>query len=173
MDDRISKAIEFAVQMHGNQKYGPHKYIVHLENVAQIVKVFSQWDQDLIVAAYLHDVIEDTPASYSDIYKLFGLRVAELVFAVTDELGRNRKERHEKTYPKIASNNDAITLKLADRISNVAYSVADRERNRLRMYLGEHKDFKTFFYGHKEHERMWEYLEKLFEQGVELGLDKK
>ncbi len=171
--NRIEQAIAFAEKMHGDQKYGPHKYIVHLENVAQIVKIFSaDWNEDLIIAAYLHDTIEDTPASYSDIKKVFGENVAELVYAVTDELGRNRKERHAKTYPKIAALPMAITLKLADRISNVAYSVADRE-SRFAMYLGEHKGFSEAFKKDNTNQKMWEHLEKLFEQGVALGLDKK
>ncbi len=167
----IAEAILFAKAAHGSQRYGQHEYIVHPENVVQVIKIFSdELDESLIIAGYLHDTIEDTPTSYSDIKKKFGAEPAELVYAVTDELGRNRAERHVKTYPKIAANKKAIALKLADRISNVAYSIANRE-SRFLMYLKEHDGFKQAL-SNGTHKAMWDQLEKLFLQGVALNLDK-
>ena len=59
-------------------------------------------DQTMTSAGYLHDTIEDTDTSYRDLFDRFGEEVAELVYAVTSELGRNRAERNRKTCAKIA-----------------------------------------------------------------------
>ena len=85
--------------------------------------------------------------------------VAEIVYAVTDELGRNRKERKEKTYPRIAANKDAIAVKLCDRIANVQES--SKTNHRLyKMYQKEQADFKAALnLGHKQNQRLWELLE--------------
>jgi (p)ppGpp synthase/HD superfamily hydrolase len=75
-----------------------------------------------VIACALHDTLEDTSLSYNDIQKAFGKEVAEIVFCVTDELGRNREERKEKTYPKIQSNWKATVVKICDRIANIEQS---------------------------------------------------
>ena len=94
------KAILFAEHAHHGQQYGLYPYVYHLKQVAEIAEEIG-FDEDIIIACYfLHDIIEDTPLSYNDVKKEFGEDVAELVYAVTNELGRNRAERHEKTFPK-------------------------------------------------------------------------
>lgn len=169
----IQRAMAFATAAHGSQKYGMHSYMVHPENVVQVIKIFSEeFDEPLICAGYNHDTIEDTDTSYNDLQKIFGTEVAELVYAVTDELGRNREERHVKTYPKIRQNDKAIALKLADRISNVSYSIADRE-SRFVMYLKERQGFEEALRGTGTHKPMWEQLDRLFDQGIKLGLNRK
>ena len=87
----------------------------------------------------------------------FGEDVAEMVFAVTDELGRNRKERKVKTYPKIAANPEAIILKLADRIANIEHG------GKIDMYKKEHGNFVGWLGGasQKDTQAMWEHLERL------------
>ena len=115
-----------------------------------------------IVAGYLHDSIEDDGISYNDIKKHFGFDVAEMVYCVTDELGRNRKEKKEKTLPKTASNSDAIILKLADRIANIQHG------GKIDMYLKEYNEFKgaLFLNTPKDGKAMWDHLDVL------LGINK-
>lgn len=108
-----------------------------------------------IVAGYLHDVIEDAGISYNDIRVHFGVEVVEIVYCVTDELGRNREERKAKTLPKTASNNDAIIVKLADRIANIEHG------GKVGMYAKEHSEFKSYLYKPGICNEMWEHLEKL------------
>ena len=67
--------------------------------------------------------------------------MAEIVYAVTDELGRNRKERKEKTYPKIKANWKATAVKICDRIANATQS-RDYNKGLFEMYKKENKDFK-------------------------------
>ena len=86
--------------------------------------------------------MEDTAVSYNDIKEKFGIEVAEIVYAVTDELGRNRKERKAKTYPKIKENKDAIIVKLGDRISNMRNSLL-KGHKMSEMYIKEYKEFRS------------------------------
>ena len=135
----IEKAREFAARCHGVQLYGKVPYIKHLEDVYRIAKSITT-NENIHIAAFLHDVIEDTKCTYQDVVAKFGKEVAELVYAVTDEIGRNRVERKEKTYPKIAESADAITLKICDRLANFE-AAHDNNYNKYEMYSEEHFEF--------------------------------
>lgn len=137
----VSDAKAFANNAHGDQRYGENTYLFHLESVALVLEAYGHISYSLQAAAYLHDTLEDTPTKYADLKSKFGHNVAELVYAVTDELGRNRKERHEKTYPKIKACPGALTLKLADRIANVTYSHMCGDVDKLEMYQKEYSGF--------------------------------
>jgi (p)ppGpp synthase/HD superfamily hydrolase len=151
-----------AEKAHGEQPYDEiFPYTKHLDDVVDVLKRFG-YSGKFIVAGYLHDVIEDAGVSYNDIKSHFGIDVAEIVFCVTDELGRNRKERKEKTLPKIASNPDAIIVKLADRIANIEHG------GKVGMYAKEHGDFKNHLYKPGHCDEMWEHLESIiFSEKVE------
>ena len=132
----------------------------------------------MLAAGWLHDVIEDTDASYNDVKKVTNAVVAELVFAVTDELGRNRKERSAKTYPKIQGNIAATALKLADRIANIENGNVEGG-SMLQMYRKEYPHFReTLNVGPSQHgnlpiahidpglliepvQKMWEHLDRM------------
>lgn len=129
-----------AIKAHKAQAYDElYPYEYHLFEVVNIVKEVTD-DKTLIVSAMLHDILEDTGLSYNDIKKEFGEEIAEIVYCVTDELGRNRKERKAKTYPKIASNDNAIFIKICDRIANIRYSKSKKSKQ-LKMYLDEYQEF--------------------------------
>lgn len=149
----IAKIIAEAV--HSGQKYGATKdYTEHLEDVKNILIRFNYTDEDLLCGAYLHDSVEDTKLKLSFIEKHFGTRVMKMVFAVTDEVGANRKERKLKTLPKIAANEDGIILKLADRIANLESGALSD------MYKEENEIFKAFLYRDSE-KAMWDHIEYL------------
>lgn len=169
--DRVSRARCFAELAHTGQVYNEEvPYSVHLQQVVDVLKRFGVADDNLYCAGYLHDSIEDTRTSYSDIEKRFGTEVAELVFAVTNEQGRNRKERAAKTYPKIvAAGAQATILKLADRIANVEYGLADGI-GKSDMYRKEFPEFATALYNQRavkdvfvaaRLENMWRHLARL------------
>lgn len=142
----IDKARHFAIEKHGNQKYGIEPYSVHLDRVFDIFKGLGIDDLTIGIGCYLHDVLEDTNCTFEEIWKEFGWKVAQLVFLVTDEHGSNRKERKEKTYPKINSSVDAILLKMCDRLANVSASKKYSPKL-FEMYKNEHEDFiKQFKY---------------------------
>lgn len=137
--DKERKAMTIAEEQHKNQMYGEHKYIKHLLDCAKIAK-FLNFSENVVIACFLHDIIEDTAYNYNDIKNNFDKTVAEIVYAVTDELGRNRKERKIKTYPKIRENNDAILVKICDRIANIRFSKIN-SKEKMNMYLNEKDDF--------------------------------
>lgn len=152
------KAIKFAMEAHGDQKYSEvYSYVRHLEVVYEVLQEFGYGDDEvLVVGGWLHDTIEDTEVSYHDIKMAFGKEVAEAVYGVTDETGRNRKERKKKTYPKIRENGKSLILKLADRIGNVRFSVRGVFGNpsKLSMYQKEQAEFEKEL-GYPELSKKW------------------
>jgi (p)ppGpp synthase/HD superfamily hydrolase len=158
-DKTYKEARMVAVKAHSNQSYDEiFPYEKHLDDVVDVLKRFG-FSGKFIVAGYLHDSIEDDGISYNDIKKHFNTEVAEMVYCVTDELGRNRKEKKEKTLPKTASNPDAIILKLADRIANIEHG------GKIDMYAKEYQEFKGALYLNTpaSGRPMWEHLDKLLQ----------
>ncbi len=166
--DSVMNAVEFAKEKHGNQRYGDLPYLFHLHSVAwqaEIIrlKCLPTCDRHVIFcAAYLHDVLEDTDAKYSDLVSGWGEEVAEIVYAVTDELGRNRTERKAKTYPKIVGNKQALLIKLADRIANVKHAIEQGNNQILKMYRREQEEFALHLrMTGNQFEPIWNELERL------------
>jgi (p)ppGpp synthase/HD superfamily hydrolase len=90
---------------------------------------------------WLHDTIEDCRVNYNELAEKFNPQVAEVVYKVTNELGKNRAERATKTYPKIASCRLARLVKLADRIANTRYSIKTQS-SMFEKYKEEYSKFK-------------------------------
>jgi len=160
MSDALSKAREFAADAHLGQEYDGGPYTKHLYAVVNVLARFGVNDEELQMAAWLHDTVEDTDVSLEEIEELFGARVRDLVWRVTNEPGKNRKERHVKTYVKIKASKDAVVLKLADRIANVEASI-EHEQDFLNMYKKEFQGFKEALYTTGENEAMWSHLTDL------------
>lgn len=159
----ITQAKKFAEQAHAKQKYGEFPYLKHLNDVVSVLIRFGVTEGTLLIAAYLHDTVEDTPVKIEEIKDLFGEKVSNIVAAVTNEPGINRKERNLKTYPKVRSNNEATILKLADRIANVEFSVSEKS-SLLHMYKKEYAEFKRALQKKDPTQNlMWEHLDKFFE----------
>lgn len=128
------------------QLYGVVPYTHHLEAVEKVLRRFGESRDDLLVAAWLHDIVEDTDVKVRDVEENFGPEVARLVSAVTSEDGVNRKTRNALTYPKIReAGPDAVRLKLADRIANVTSGGSSKF-----MYAKEHGDFHHGLYDPKD-----------------------
>lgn len=156
------KAFLVADKAHSNQSYDIYPYGYHIRHVVRIAEELG-YDESIIVACILHDTLEDTSLSYNDIKNSFGEEVAEIVYCVTDELGRNRKERKEKTYPKIKNNYKAVIVKICDRIANIEHSKKEGNKSLLEMYKKEHALFKEMIHNeHVEIVRAWNKLENVF-----------
>lgn len=124
------------------QMYGVVPYTHHLSDVENVLREFGITDVEMLQASWGHDIIEDTDVKLRDIRENFGERVASLVFAVTSEEGVNRKTRNALTYPKIReAGDDAVRLKLADRIANVRNGGGSAQ-----MYAKEHNEFRHQLY---------------------------
>ena len=159
----VLAARAFAERAHGDQRYGAAPYVAHLDAVAGVLLRFRpDEDEELLAAAYLHDVVEDTAVTLPELQEAFGYRVAELVHAVTSEPGETRKERHGKTWPKVVETEGALRLKLADRIANVEACWDSRSRL-LFMYWREHVQFRGALWGATSplERAMWVHLDTL------------
>jgi (p)ppGpp synthase/HD superfamily hydrolase len=159
----------FAIDAHGEQMYGNVPYSVHLTYVVMIAMKFihnirPEFQEKAIQACWLHDTVEDAGVTYNDIHKVFGEFVAEVVFAVSNEKGKNRKERNEKTLPGIAKNRTAVFVKLCDKIANTLYSKNSSSSMHAK-YSSEFEHFKNVLYVKGEYEDMWEYLEDISTTG--------
>ncbi|MFE3545681.1 HD domain-containing protein [Nocardia sp. NPDC059177] len=134
-----AEAREFARAAHGDQKYGQSPYITHLAAVRGVLSDFG-YDGAHGTAAWLHDVIEDTPVTAEEVETRFGRAVLDLVWAVTG-VGTDRKARNLDAYAKIAAHPPAVILKLADRTANAEASPPDS--GWMGMYRTEHALFKA------------------------------
>lgn len=163
--NKKEKALLIAQQAHGDQAYGVYPYMYHINEVVRLAESFG-FDESVVVACALHDTLEDTNLSYKDIEFHFGYRVAEIVYCVTDELGRNRKERKANTYPKTKSNWRAVAVKVCDRIANAEFS-SKADLSLWNMYAKEAKEFEheLDYYNaaaYNELKDAWGYYRELF-----------
>lgn len=151
----IGYAEDYARGAHGEQKrkYTGADYVTHCINVAETVATVTS-DAEVIAAAVLHDTIEDTPATYTDILLAFGPRVAKLVMEVTDasrpEDG-NRAARKAIDLKHLAqSSYFGATIKLADIIDN-SRDILAHDENFARIYLKEKAAaLAVLQHGHKD-----------------------
>ena len=123
---KIEKAFEFARKLHeGQYRVSEEPYIIHPVEVAKIL-VDLKADSHTIIAAFLHDILEDTDTQPEEIESGFGKDVLTLVQGVT-KLGKlqfkSKEERQAENFRRlfIAMANDIriIFLKLADRLHNM------------------------------------------------------
>ncbi|MBR1983083.1 MAG: bifunctional (p)ppGpp synthetase/guanosine-3',5'-bis(diphosphate) 3'-pyrophosphohydrolase [Clostridia bacterium] len=120
------KAYDFAKKAHENQKRASgEEYFIHPCFVAGILMDLGL-DSATVSAAFLHDVIEDTPVSEGDIKKEFGDEILELVLGVTKlekiEFTSREEEQAEnfrKIFVAMAKDIRVIIIKLADRLHNM------------------------------------------------------
>lgn len=125
---RIREAYEFAHLAHtGQTRKTGEPYIIHPVAVARIVAEEFLMDANSIVAAFLHDVVEDTPYGVEDIRERFGDDVAFLVKVVTKPKGKsecandcNRQENNfRQLLDSVRHDLRAVLVKLADRLHNM------------------------------------------------------
>jgi guanosine-3',5'-bis(diphosphate) 3'-pyrophosphohydrolase len=139
---KIAKAVQFAAAYHGDQRRKTGvPYLEHLLEAVQIlVEGAGVSSPDVLVAAVLHDVVEDTPCTLADVRAAFGPRVAELVGWVTipapghgegSSTARERYLRGLRDAPR-----DAVLVKLADRMSNVQ-TLRNLPQHRQRAYYAQ------------------------------------
>ncbi len=123
--DAVGDAVTFALRFHGGQKRPTGApYAEHLlEALEVLVRGAGVRDPDVLCAAVLHDVVEDTPCTIGGVRAAFGDRVADMVGWVTKpdaEEGADKKAVKEAYLKHLAdAPDDAIVVKLADRASNV------------------------------------------------------
>lgn len=134
----IGKAAMFASAKHKGQVDDDGKpYILHPSLVADIIVQLNLHDDNLLAAAYLHDVIEDTNTTYTELLKEFGKDIADLVHEVTHE---GTKETGYY-FPRLKTQR-GIVLKFADRLHNLS-RMSNWDEKRRSQYLRKSKFWKS------------------------------
>ncbi len=110
---RVDAAWRFAVQAHGEQKYGSEPYSVHLREVMNGCMHLGFTQPAHLMAAALHDVIEDTDVDQTALAAVFGQDVARVVAELSHDHNVGTKDY------LAAMSDTAFAVKLADRLANV------------------------------------------------------
>ena len=123
-NSKIKEALEFATKVHRNQKrINGTPYINHPIRVAENVKKYVQEKNmdELVISAYLHDTLEDGFITYDDIANKFGYKIANIVLELTNDVSlKNKLGKTRYLQLKMKKmNNDALSVKLCDRLDNV------------------------------------------------------
>ena len=142
--DVVQKAQVFAIAAHSAvkqvRKYTGEPYFVHPAEVARIVAGVPGSTPDMVAAAWLHDVVEDTGCTFTDIHMAFGIDIATLVQWLTDvSKPEDGNRAHRKALDRMhtaAAPAEAQTIKLADLISN-SKSIMEHDPAFAKTYLEE------------------------------------
>jgi len=141
--DLLDRARVFATHAHQRidhrRKYSKQPYDVHLRAVAELVATVSH-DAEMLAAAWLHDIVEDTPVTLEEVEREFGPGVASLVKELTDvsrpgDGNRAARKAIDRRHLAIASPR-AKTIKLADLCDN-ARDICGADAKFARVFLGE------------------------------------
>lgn len=121
---RLLDALAFAAERHRDQRRKGAEEAPYLNHVIAVAQVLATTggvtDEALLVAALLHDTVEDTGTTPAELAERFGERVAALVAELTDDKSLPKEERKRlqvERAPRASA--DAKLLKLADKIANV------------------------------------------------------
>lgn len=141
--EKEQKAMYFAIAAHEavgqRRKYTDKPYWFHCKSVAEMVRE-SGGDEDVVCAAWLHDVVEDTQITESIIHWWFGEDVWTLVKGLTDvskPIDGNRKKRKEIDRMHTAEQSARCkTIKLCDLIDNTS-SILQYDREFAKVYIKE------------------------------------
>ena len=122
---KLFKAIEFAKEAHkGQKRKGTREpYYFHCLRVCYILQNIGIEDEELLCAAILHDIIEDTACKHDCVKREFGKRVADLVQDVTNQ--ENKKP--------VLNTKEGTLIKLADMLDNL-------KNNTNKRYIGKKKE---------------------------------
>lgn len=136
--EQLNEAIRIAVEAHEGQVYGEKlPYIVHPLRVMTTILSYTQ-DLELGAAAVLHDVVEDSDITITDlIEKGFSIRVIKAVEGVTKKraLGINSNETYDQFIHRAAKEKDSRTLKIADLNDNLSHDPEAKLRARYQRAL--------------------------------------
>ena len=139
---RITRAADFAARKHVDQRRKgdvAEPYINHLIEVAALAAEATNGDADIVIAALLHDTVEDQGVTIGEITEIFGPKVAGYVAEVTDDKNKPKQERKDLQVANAPHKSyGASVMKIADKTSNlraIAKSPPPWPLERKRIYL--------------------------------------
>jgi guanosine-3',5'-bis(diphosphate) 3'-pyrophosphohydrolase len=142
----VSEAAELAARRHlGQQRKGrgDEPYINHLAEVANMLSAATNGkDAVLVAAGWLHDTLEDTETTPTELARRFGLRVASLVKECTDDMSLPKSERRKKQIKDAPKKSPGAKLiKIADKVSNVRARIFPKPSRKQRKELADYVDW--------------------------------
>lgn len=146
----IEKAIVFATEKHKTQfrKGGKIPYIVHPIEVMFIL-MNEQADEDAIIAGLLHDTVEDTKTTISEIEENFGERVAKIVGVESEIKGIPYRERKFEHMSRVAkASRECKMVNCADKLSNLKSIYIDHKyygESVFDRFKGTKEDIKWYY----------------------------
>lgn len=136
-DKSLGIAYKFHLQMVVNEIINFSKVATGYKDVLYV---------DIINAGWGHDLIEDARCTYNDILKVSNVKTAEIIYALTNNKGKNRAARaNEEYYKGIKNTPGAAFVKMCDRIANVKFGLLVQS-NMLTQYKRENDDFISAIY---------------------------
>ena len=135
--NKLELARQIAVAAHEGQTYGDKPYVYHLEQTVRLLKTIGCSDEDLLCAMMLHDTIEDTAITYSDLNIQMGIEVADRVADLTHD---NNDCYMNYIYciawasPWNRYNLSISLLKLVDNLCNLRQSIKNQDTRRIEKY---------------------------------------
>lgn len=131
-DNLIERAVEYATEKHKGQKRKNTQgsdYIVHPLEVMGFIKKFGIHKPEILAAAVLHDVVEDTDATHEEIESKFGKEVSDLVREVSDDKSLPKVERKKfQVHSMKGKSMGARAIKIGDKWSNTRDLLTDSPR---------------------------------------------
>jgi (p)ppGpp synthase/HD superfamily hydrolase len=163
-----------------NQKYGNdviklpysfHLYAVeaqaqkfkHIIMGSEPISTITDIKFDMVAKGCIgHDLIDDARLCYSDIKRMTGKHVADIIYLCSDMRGKSRSERHsDEFFKELAKNERAVFVKLCDVIANSLFGVTTNS-DMVNTLKSEYSKFKELCY-YPQHEEMWEYLASIYQ----------
>jgi (p)ppGpp synthase/HD superfamily hydrolase len=147
----VSKAIAFAVRAHSGQfrKGTGIPYVVHPLYVG-VLLIESGCEEELVIAGFLHDIVEDTDVNLEGIRELFGDSIAELVQAVSEpDKSAPWETRKQHTLSSLeTATQEVLLLSLADKLDNIRsiYNDLQREGEGLWQRFNRNKEAQAWYY---------------------------
>jgi (p)ppGpp synthase/HD superfamily hydrolase len=161
----VRHAYAFAEHAHrGQRRKDGQAYISHPVRVARLLAGLG-YDQHVLAAALLHDVVEDTPVTLPEIRQAFGARIALLVASVSEDPSLHGAERKLAYREQVrVAPADARAICAADKVCNI-------EDLRVTAAAGDHVALQRFHGGlHAQAQRFTAELEMLCESGADADL---
>lgn len=145
MSNLIETAKMFAIGAHRGtgqkRKYTGNYYDVHLSDVVRQVKRLDYYDDEMIAAAWLHDVVEDTEVTFYDLEQFFGVNVVSMVIGLTK---KSKLEDGDRAIRKAIDDDYLLSvkpeiknIKMCDIWSNSNDNLIDYDKDFAKKYLYE------------------------------------
>jgi len=170
-----NSTLEFAAKYHKQpsqeQRYGNAPYKKHLEDVVRNAEKYIHYIDNsnrvnVLSAAAMHDIIEDTEWTPRRLSHKFNIVIAEIVTLVSNVRHLDKKSEFMLTLTNIRKNDLAIYVKLCDRMANGINSKSGADEKSEKMYKKYISEYPIFRWALKEgnmYEEMWEELDNIFE----------